>query len=1193
MPCALLMANTKTTVTQVSTAITVSDDVDYIITSETPFVEGGSINITNLEHAVIIVQNVRPSAFISSWLGKYVQINGAKAVNKSNCQVRMYAQGAIILPYSNGIKPLTVYSGQNFTGTSVNSFGLENTGGFMNTLTEEKLNNKIRSFKLKRGYMVTFSTRASGRGYSRCFIADQEDLEIATLPTVLDQTITSYRVFQWYNAPKKGLGSDTRADANAKLNSSWCYDWGTGHDLLPDVECVPNHIYEDYPSPSSCGGVTYSCHLKTNNEPGNSADDHPQDVATVLANWENLMRTGLRLCSESSHDGSMSHLKAFIDSIDARGWRCDILDLHCYWPSGTFNNLTWYSDHYGNGRPIWISEWVWGASWNNNGAFAVSNRGDFKGNWANTYNGTKPILDVLNSNSRVERYAYWNSEAECSRLLNGSAPYELSTLGEYYAKMNTGLGYNPANEFIPKNPRQYDPSGLQGKYDDTKGEINLSWTDQNGEYNQWMVVQEKKAGTNTWTDIQQVELKEDGGKYSISLSAGNGNRYRISLKDLNGTVRTSKEVSAVSQSIEPGDRVSIDGKELYVGGNLLPNGDFELGLYGWMNGTGQQIAHPYFQVVPVGGIDGGAYLQCYGGSSDKTSAECIRQDLKVMPDSYYYASATGCYNNPSYQRISFSSMASLEVAPYAVQLQNVTAWATSGAPVKVNNDTICHIWFRNCAGTAQIDNVFVARMFETQEEALADALVCARQRAELFAQYCTDNITNDWLAQQVQQATTHTEVEAAIQTALSALKAHVNEQDVYTAWQLGLCSDDVNAAMSSESALPTDILLRQALADSVVSAVFKYTTSNTGITQPNFATADGWSMSGTYTAGDQRLATQAGKSCWNAWWNIAASGNEKQTMAVSQNITGLSAGLYALECKATTEHLCETDQHAYMTNRTTGQTVRSQQLPYGVLDLPSFKDADKWCTLVTNYLIVQEGDELEIGFCGSKAGAVDKSWIKYGSPTSTGDRREGWWCATDFTFRQIPIHVGHTDDSQWGTICLPYAFSVNDNVKIYQVAGILSDRSAICLEEATEIKAGYPYVYHIDGDTISYFFETITAKPASAKTNVNGLRGTVTANARSQYEVGNIVLRNGVWTRLTQSEPLPNYTAYIRLSTNLPVLASWDGVSLPTSGCEEIELNALDRVTSSASQSGTFNLVGQKGQAQGLIIRQGKVIFVK
>ena len=346
-------ANTVKTVSQVTSSITISDDVDYVITGTTPFTAEGKVDITNTEHAVVIIRAIRPSKVISSWLRSHVYINGVQATDKVNCQVKMYASGAIIMPYGKDFKPLTVYSEQNFGGTAVNDFGLENSGGFMNTLTEEKLNNKIRSFKLKRGYMVTFSTRKEGRGYSRCFIADSEDLEFAEMPAILDQSISSYRVFQWYHAQKAGIASDTRAAAISATNSSWCYDWGTGVNQLPDAECVPNHIYEDYPSPAACGSVTYSCHMKTNNEPGNSADDHPQSVAQVLANWENLMRTGLRLCSESSHDGSMSHLKAFIDSIDARGWRCDILDLHCYWDAGTFNNLNWYSDYYGNGRPIW------------------------------------------------------------------------------------------------------------------------------------------------------------------------------------------------------------------------------------------------------------------------------------------------------------------------------------------------------------------------------------------------------------------------------------------------------------------------------------------------------------------------------------------------------------------------------------------------------------------------------------------------------------------------------------------------------------------------------------------------------------------------------------------------------------------------------------------------------------------------
>ena len=236
-----VMAENKiTTVEQVVNAVTLNEDVDYHITSTTPFTTTGSIDIVNIDHAVVILDNLRPS-LAQRQLG-YITINGAKAVNGNNCQVKMYNNGAIIMPYSKDIKPLTVYSEDNFGGESCNEFGLEHSGGFMNTLSAAKLNNRIKSFKLKRGYMVTFAIGEGGRGYSRCYIADKEDLEVKTLPAILKGKISSYRIFKWNNFSKKGLASDTRYEATAALNVQACYSWGTGEDRGADCECVPNHI---------------------------------------------------------------------------------------------------------------------------------------------------------------------------------------------------------------------------------------------------------------------------------------------------------------------------------------------------------------------------------------------------------------------------------------------------------------------------------------------------------------------------------------------------------------------------------------------------------------------------------------------------------------------------------------------------------------------------------------------------------------------------------------------------------------------------------------------------------------------------------------------------------------------------------------------------------------------------------------
>ncbi len=516
----MMAGNTVTTVSQVTNGVTLTTDVDYTITSTTPFTTAGSVDIQNTEHAVLILKNIRPSKVISDWMD-YIYINGEKAQNDVNCQVKMYAQGAIVMPYDRAFKPLTCYTEQNFAGESYNTYSLGNSGGFMNTLTTKQLNNQIRSFRLKRGYMVTFAVGTAGWGYSRCFIADKEDLEMANLPNHMDGKISSYRIFKWYDAQKKGLASSGDKTANAALNTSWCYDWAQGNaSLLPDVEWVPNHIYEDWPSAATCGGVTGSCHMKTNNEPGNSADDHPQDVATVLANWQNLMRTGMRLCSESSHDGSMNHLKAFIDSIDARGWRCDILDLHCYWASG-FGNLNWYSDNYGKGRPIWISEWIWGASWNNNGAFG-SGVTDTQ-----ILNSTKDILATLNANPRVERYAYWNSESK-AKIYSGG----LTELGKYYAQMETGLAYDKANEYIPRVVYKA-PYGINGSYNKNRKQAIIEWTDPNGDMLDSIVIECKLPETTKWvkrgnvTPLDKTSASDNAYSYTEDISDPGLYTYRV------------------------------------------------------------------------------------------------------------------------------------------------------------------------------------------------------------------------------------------------------------------------------------------------------------------------------------------------------------------------------------------------------------------------------------------------------------------------------------------------------------------------------------------------------------------------------------------------------------------------------------------------------------------------------------------
>ena len=71
-------ANMKTRVEQVTATVTITDDVDYIVESETPFADGALVNSQNTDHAVLILERVKPSASLKL-LANHVQVNGTNA----------------------------------------------------------------------------------------------------------------------------------------------------------------------------------------------------------------------------------------------------------------------------------------------------------------------------------------------------------------------------------------------------------------------------------------------------------------------------------------------------------------------------------------------------------------------------------------------------------------------------------------------------------------------------------------------------------------------------------------------------------------------------------------------------------------------------------------------------------------------------------------------------------------------------------------------------------------------------------------------------------------------------------------------------------------------------------------------------------------------------------------------------------
>lgn len=1205
----LSAANTKQTVGKVSTAVTLTDDVDYIVTDATPFDEGGIVNIENTEHAVLILSNVKPSKLTSAVLGAHVQINGAKAVNNSNCQVKLYNRGCIILPYGNNCKPLTVYSEQNFEGESVNTFGTENDGGFMNTLSDSKLNNHIRSFKLKRGYMVTFSLRARGRGYSRCFIAANEDLEMSTLPAILDRSITSYRVFKWHYTGKQAIANDTRSSSVSSLNVTSCYSFGLGESRLPDAECVPHHIYENWPSPSECGGVTYSCHLKTNNEPRNSSDDHPQDLNTILNNWENLMATGLRLCSPSSWDGSdytngTGFLKEFFDAIDSRGWRCDIVDLHCYWPEGNFSSVRNWTNS--TGRPVWISEWVWGASWNNNGAFAsgvTESQNDA---------AVQRICSTLNGIDCVERYYYWNSERDPSKLIRNDG--SLTKAGENYSKMNTGLGYNGKYNYVPKAPKQQAPKDFALTFDKNTGKATVQWYEYNGEMNEYIHLECRKTGESSWTVVADVQGAEEEGVQTIEdVDAQMGWEFRISEKDANGTTRNTSAVMVASNEMDPGEAVSVDGETYYLGGNIIANGNFDMGFTGWNNGIGSQLAEPMFQIVPVGGSDGGGYLQCYYNQGAEKEGS-IRTAFSVKPNTNYYFSGDACNlstnssGNANLYNILAYSTDGVTAGSSIIRLDNITPnWLTKFCTFNSGDNSYVIFTYRWLASKSQFDNLQICELFASQADAIADGVEKERLRAQAYMVYnakyataiqkalntATGSTLQDYqtLKEAVDMAVQAERTMPALQQLAKdgfALASAYHFPGYEQVIALSTSVTENNNGQQPQWVLQTYETLQQAMEE------FMPMTALNRITSPSFASSTGWTTkTGTYKDGDQRTADQDGVSCWNAWWSIEAQGNEDKTMAILQevNMTGEKdmPGLYAVECKASTQHFCITDQHAYISNGT--ETMNTPQLTADYLDLPSVSQEDRWQTLASQPVYTDWGGTLTVGFEGSKKGAKDMYWSRVGDENSKGDHREGWWCATDFKLLYHPLYIIPAVAGEWSVCCLPCAVAPSEGLKFYQIVGITNEYQSLCLEQIEKTEPGVAFIFKADGDKATFLeYGEGVSSPQNEGKHLRGYFRNSASVAKNYY-----YLENGVWKKLVDTTNRPKIGSFRALlyamdeSHPMPYIANWTGETMPIEGVSEEEIvTAISGIATNGNNGANYrNLGGQRVQnaSKGILLK--------
>lgn len=1109
-------ANTVQTVTQVSGNVTVPNGVDYHISGSQPFAGNATVNLTSDGTGVVILDAVKPSLAVRL-ISQHILIDGQKSkirlVNGkldgqyNNCDIRIHSQGTIIYPYTEKDHPLTVYSDRRYRGTAISNFGLEDTGGYMNTLTNDRLNNNIRSFKLRRGYMVTFSTRAEGRGYSRCFIAGDKDLEVPTMPAILDRSISSYRVFKWNDTSKKGISCDMDTIDNHLLRTTSTFDWAEGWELGLDLECVRHHCQHWWPDIPAVGRNDFSVSaptIKTNNEPSNPNDGAPCDVAEVLSYWQDLMRTGKRLCSPSSYDGDGGKFQHdFLDSIDARGWRCDVVDVHCYWDDWQFNTLVdWYNRHK---RPIWISEWDWGGPWNNNGSFApgVSAQTIADRVW--------DIISRLESWNYVERYFYWNDQGLTSSRL--TADHKLTTVGERYASMNSKVGYDPSIEFIPTIPKaKGGPSDFTLNYTQATKKAELKWYEPNGEYNSYMTVEVQSPNSTTWRTVSEITLEEDGANYAYTAeNIERGSKLRIHTVYADGKNYYSTIATAISDVVTAGDAITYDNETKYAGGEVLDNGDFSMGAYGWKNGKGEELSAPDFKVVSHGGYINMPFVQAFS-SGEGNDAGSISTTVDIEPQSdYFFSGAVRFPDGEGSSKIILSGENVKDSVFYTIPSSDY--WTRFENAFNSGVYTKATLSFTNLKGQAAFSNLSLKKLFGTKDDALADAKKTDERKEELEK----DHVTFAQLAEQ-----------AKADSIAFVAKALADQ---------GLTGDS-----------------------------YTFTAENGLIENPNFTTtSNAWKKDGSYQGGEQGVSKLDDTPCWTASWrSINASLGKQRTMQVSQQLSkALNHGIYMLSVDAATDHNCISDQHGFLVIN--GDTLNTPTLSWDVADLPSVVTS-KWQTLSTAPLYVDDNTNATVGFTGSKDGAIDNSYKPYNSPNGSGRRHEGSWYATNFRFLHLQAYKLKADSSKWCTFCLPYAVSAESGLRLFTVAGRDKDGKKIYLNEVDKVEGGQPCIALLV-DTTQIVVEEGEAV-SRAKSDNDGMWGYFETGATQRMPQGSLYLSNGSWitvtsSRRTERPHVESYSGIIRDINNLPVLESWDGISMTVDGSGDA--TAINGITSGTS----------------------------
>jgi hypothetical protein len=417
---------------------TLAGDSKVYLIHANPFNSASTINITS-EDAWIFASKLDPATAVTTHFPG-IKINGNAMVDMTNARISQYYYGSAIAAYNAALKPLRVFDSADLNG---NHADIAVQTIYSGASIPAGMNDRIVSFKLKKGYMVTLAIDNDGTGMSKVYIASESDLIIPNLPAALSGNVSFIRVVPWSWTTKKGFGKQGEATTNTEFytvlnpKGSWYYDWGLSNTSRPGFEYAAmgwGKTSLDTPTKRNVViNKRHITHIMSFNEADNCNDQSGKfgslcNVDTAALWHQHAMKVGVRIVSPScTENQDLVWLKNVNTRMVPEGTRMDVIGMHWYDWDGYLNNKASDANSIFNRfktrvaavynyykMPIWITEF----NANKNRSKEVQDA------------FLQLALPWLETVSYVERYAYFQPNGGNGDFLDANG--NLTSTGTIY-----------------------------------------------------------------------------------------------------------------------------------------------------------------------------------------------------------------------------------------------------------------------------------------------------------------------------------------------------------------------------------------------------------------------------------------------------------------------------------------------------------------------------------------------------------------------------------------------------------------------------------------------------------------------------------------------------------------------------------------------------------------------------------------